>query len=259
MTESLFGGLIVVVILFYAARMLHLSNYWSGVLAGALPFLAYLGYSSQVAWMGGDVLAIHFVVFMATAAVLGVFGAIRQSKEKMHWAPKLIAAFFAGLVVFNAMLLSISMQGLPDSVAGWFLPNPDKQKLHTAFPGVVPHERNKLYEPHLQRIEEQRNLGWKLQIDGLDNIRSGVAGKIQVTVRDAQDQPVPVERVELSLWRMANSGDDRRQQLQALSAGKFGGDLLVPDPGRWLAEITVTRGTDTLVTQKSLFVDTQQP
>lgn len=253
-TETLFGGLLAVMALFAIARKLGLSNYWSSVLGGALPFLVYLGYSSFV-WQGGDMLAIHLAVFLATAAVLGVFGANRKEKEKMHWGPKLIAAFFGGLVVFMAVLLSISSHGLPDKLSGLFLPNPDKQRLHTAFPGVIPHDQNKLYEPHMQKIEAQRSLGWKLTLGGLDNLRSGTLGNITVNVQDAQGKLVAAEHVEVALWRMANSGDDRHLQLKPMSEGAFGGEILFPDPGRWLIEVTVTRGLDTFTIQRSLFID----
>lgn len=252
-TETLFGGLLAVMALFAIARKLGLSNYWSSVLGGALPFLVYLGYSSFV-WQGGDMLAIHLAVFLATAAVLGVFGASRNKKEKMHWAPRLIATFFGTLVVFMAILLSISSHGLPDKLSGLFLPNPDKQRLHTAFPGVIPHDQNKLYEPHMQKIAEQRNLGWTLELGGLDSLRSDTPGNITVKVQDAQGKPVAAEQVEVDLWRMANSGDDRHLQLKLQDGGVFSGELLIPDPGRWLIGVTVTRGQDTFTTKQSLFV-----
>lgn len=253
-TETLFGGLLAVMALFAIARQSGLSNYWSSVLGGALPFLLYLGYSSVV-WQGGDMLAIHLTVFFAAAAVLGVFGASRKIKEKMHWGPKLIAGFFAILVIFMALLLSIASHGLPDKLSGWFLPNPEQQRLHTAFPGVVPHDQNKLYEPHMKKIAEQRSLGWKLELGGLEQLRSGAPGHITVTVQDARGRRVAAEQVEVALWRMANSGDDRHLQLNPLGEGAFGGEIMIPDPGRWLIEVTVTRGPDTFTTRRSLFVD----
>src|SRR5665647_3839129 len=119
MTETLFGGLLLAVALFLGSRRLVLSNFWAGILSGALPFIAYLAYSARQ-WPGGDVLTIHFVVYLATAGVLMSFGGIQRKKQKMHWAPRLIIAFFVGLVIFNAALLSISMHGLPDSLANLY-------------------------------------------------------------------------------------------------------------------------------------------
>lgn len=255
-TETLFGGLLAVAGLFTLARRVGLSHYWSGILGGAFPFMAYLGYS-MVHWQGGDMLAIHLAVFMATAAVLGIFGAVRQGgRGKMHWAPKAIAIFFGLLVVFNAILLSVSSHGLPEKFSSWFLPNPENQRLHTAFPGVIPHDRNKLYEQHMKRVEEQRNLGWKVEIDGLDGVRSGTEVPVRMRVRDAEGQEVVADQVELIVWRMANSKDDQHLLLKPEGeAGLYGTALTLPNPGRWLIKINVTRGDDVFQMNRSLFVD----
>ncbi len=253
-TETLFGGLLAIVALYFTTRKLGLSNYWSAVLAGALPFLAYLGYSMSHGF-AGDVLAIHLAVFMATAGVLGVFGGMRREKGGMHWAPKLLIAFFAGLVVFNAGLLSISMHGLPQQVFDWFLPKPDKAvTVHTGFPGAVPHDRNKLYEPHLQRIEQQKNLGWKIAATGFDQLHQDKASEVTVVVEDKSGQPVTGAKVSLSLWRMANSADDQRLQLTEQAAGKYALPLKLADAGNWIAEIYIERGADTYLMQQPVSV-----
>ena len=122
-TETLFGGLLAVALIFFIARRLALSTYWSGILGAVLTFLAYLAYSAGQ-WPGIDVLAIHLVVFTATAAMLGIFSSLRQAKSKMHWAPKLIIAFFMLLVLINAALLSIATHGLPDSLSAWLVAQP---------------------------------------------------------------------------------------------------------------------------------------
>ena len=83
MTQTLFGGLLAVVFIFIIGRKLNLSSYWSAILAGLLPFLGYLGYGVSHP-QEGDVLAIHLVVFMATAAVLGVFSITWKKKKKKH-------------------------------------------------------------------------------------------------------------------------------------------------------------------------------
>jgi nitrogen fixation protein FixH len=254
MTETLFGGLLAVVLIFFVGRRFGLSNYWSGILGGALPFLAYLGLSAGH-WPDGDVLAIHLVVFMATAGVLGVFSSIRRHQEKMHWAPKLIIAFFVMLTVFNAVLLSISTHGLPDSVTAWFLPNQDKVRVHTAFPGVVPHDRNKLYEEHQQRVAEQRDLGWLVEIAGLEQLKSGIPAMLTIKVRDARGTPVIADAVTSIFWRMANSKDDRGHEMQVGQPGEYSAEITLPDPGRWIVHIDIRRGAESYQTQHSLLVD----
>ncbi len=252
-TETLFGGLIAVVALFFVARRLGLSYYWSSILAGALPFLGYLGFAMQQGF-GGDVLAIHFVVFMATAAVLGVFGNMQRKKEPMHWAPKLIIAFFVLLTLLMAGFLSIATNGLPDSIARLMLPNAGNQRTHTVFPGAVPHDRNQLYEPHLQRLEQQRNLGWSINAQGLDGIGENKPAAISISVKDKQGLPVEHAKVTLDLWRMANSKDDLKLELAERAPGEYAAQISLADAGNWIAEIYIERGEDSYLLQQPLTV-----
>ncbi|MEZ0232121.1 MAG: FixH family protein [Methylophilaceae bacterium] len=254
MTETLFGGLLLAAFLFFTSRRLGLSNFWAGILSGAIPFIAYICYSTRY-WPGGDVLAIHFAVYLATAGLLMVFGGMQQKKQSMHWGPKLIVGFFIGLVVLNASLLSIAMRGLPDSIAGIFLPNPDNQTVHTTFPGLIPHDRNKLYEPHLQQIEQQRNLGWQVSVDGFGVIKSKVGQTVKVTLRDANNQPIHGADIRLALWRMANSADDRKLSFKETGDGVYTAELLLPDEGRWITELYIQHGEDDFLKKQSLYVD----
>lgn len=251
-TETLFGGLIAVVVLFYLARRLRLSYYWSSILAGALPFLAYLGYSMRQG-LTGDVLAIHLVVFMASSAILGVFSHMQRKREPMHWAPKLLVAFFVFLTVMMAAFLSIATNGLPDSVAKWFLPKAP-QTTHTVFPGAVPHDRNQLYEPHLQRLEQQRNLGWSVDIQGLEGLKEDKPAEVRITVKDKQGNAVEHASVTLDLWRMANSKDDRKLQVAEQGAGSYAAQISLGDAGNWIAEIYIERGQDSYLIQRPLTV-----
>lgn len=254
LTETLFGGLLAVVLIFLLCRRYGLSAYWSGTLAGALPFLGYLGYVAGD-WPEGDVLAIHLVVFMAGAGVLGVFSSVRRNKEKLHWAPKLIIAFFLLLVVINAGLVSIATHGVPDRIAGWLLPRGGEETVHTVFPGVVPHDRNKLYEPRQQQVAQQRELGWQLEFSGLDGMHSGKAVPVTLRVVDAAGEPVVAERVLMGFWRMANSKDDQLLSLAMVEPGVYRAELTLPDPGRWLMEIGIARGQDIYETRRALEVE----
>ena len=108
----------------------------------------------------------------------------------MHWAPKILVAFFVSLVFFNAGLLYVSMHGLPENIFGWILPNPEHQKVHTAFPGAVPHDHNNLYEPHLQRVQQQRDLGWNVVLLNIDAIHQDAATSVTVHLKDKEGAPL---------------------------------------------------------------------
>ncbi len=241
MTETLFGGLAVAAVLFFVVRKVGLSNFWAGILSGVLPFIAYIAYSTQH-WPGGDVLTIHFAVYLANAGLLIVFGGMQKKKESMHWAPKLIIAFFVGLVLLMAILLSISSRGLPDGLVRLVLPNPSNGQVHTGFPGVIPHDRNKLYESHVQDIEQQKNLGWHLDVQGLDALKNNLASNVVVKLSDKQNQPIIAATVTIELWRLANSADDQTIQFSETKPGEYHATLRLSDEGSWLTDLEIVKG-----------------
>ena len=241
MTETLFGGLAVAAVLFFVVRKVGLSNFWAGILSGVLPFIAYIAYSTQH-WPGGDVLTIHFAVYLANAGLLIVFGGMQKKKESMHWAPKLIIAFFVGLVLLMAILLSISSRGLPDGLVRLVLPNPSNGQVHTGFPGVIPHDRNKLYESHVQDIEQQKNLGWHVDVQGLDALKNNLASNVVVKLSDKQNQPIIAATVTIELWRRANSADDQTIQFSETKPGEYHATLRLSDEGSWLTDLEIVKG-----------------
>jgi len=241
MTETLFGGLAVAAVLFFVVRKVGLSNFWAGILSGVLPFIAYIAYSTQH-WPGGDVLTIHFAVYLANAGLLIVFGGMQKKKESMHWAPKLIIAFFVGLVLLMAILLSISSRGLPDGLVRLVLPNPSNGLVHTGFPGVIPHDRNKLYESHVQEIEQQKSLGWHVDVQGLDALKNNLASNVVVKLSDKQNQPIIAATVTIELWRLANSADDQTIQFSETKPGEYHATLRLSDEGSWLTDLEIVKG-----------------
>ncbi|WP_334107765.1 FixH family protein [Methylobacillus sp.] len=252
-TETLFGGLIFAIALYFLLRAVRFSNFWAAVLSGAIPFLLYIVYSAQH-WAGGDVLAIHFAIFLANAGLLGVFGGMKQKKQSLHWGPKIIIGFFIFLVISNAVLLSVAGRGLPDRLTSFFLPNPDSQRVHTAFPGVMPHDRNKSYQPHLEQIQQQQALGWQIRLQGVADLEPGVLQRLVARITDENDHVVSRAEVTLNFWRMANSRDDKTYTLQEQMAGEYVAEVLLPDSGRWVAEILVKQGDKRYRKQESLFI-----
>ena len=240
MTETLFGGLIVAALLFFVVRRAGLSNFWAGVLSGILPFIVYVAYSTQF-WPGGDVLTIHFAVYLANAGLLIVFGGMQKKKESMHWAPKLIIAFFMGLVLLMAILLSISTRGLPEALARLVLPNPSKGQVHTGFPGVIPHDNNKLYESHLQDIAQQKHLGWNVDVHGLDALKNNLASNVVIKLFDKQNQPIIAATVTIELWRLANSADDQTINFSEVEPGVYHAMVRLSDEGLWFTDLEIVK------------------
>ena len=252
-TETLFGGLIIAWVLFYLARKSSLSVFWSSIMSAALPFIAYLFYANQH-WAGGDVLAIHVAVLISNAGLLMVFA--KPQKEKMHLFPKLIIAFFFALAVLNASLLSIASKGLPDNIAKFLLPNvDDDEPVHTGFPGVVQHDKNKSYQPHLQRINAQQALGWHIEWLDKKKLIVGLPQTIAVQLLDANNQPIQNAKVTMELLRFANQADDQTVSMQAQKPGEYQAELLLSQPGRWQITITAEREKDFFQTSKMIFTE----
>lgn len=241
MTETLFGGLVVAAILFFIVRKAGVSNFWAGILSGVLPFIAYIVYSTKY-WPGGDVLTIHFAVYLANAGLLIVFGGMQKKKESMHWVPKLIVGFFIGLVLLNAIFLSISTRGLPDFLTRSILPHPENKQVHTGFPGIIPHDKNKLYESHVQDIEQQKNLAWTVDVQGLDRLKNNLASNVVIKLLDKQHQPIVAATVTIELWRMANSRDDQTIQFSETKPGEYHATIRLNDEGLWLTDLEIVKG-----------------
>lgn len=251
-TETLFGGLILAWGLFYACRMGKLSIFWASIISGAVPFLAYLAYAN-IHWGGGDVLAIHLALFMANAGLLMVFN--KPQKEKMHLFPKLIIGFFVSLVVLNAGLLSIASKGLPDRFASWLLPNPDHETVHTGFPGILEHDNNKSYIPHLNRINAQRALGWHIEWVNATHLKVNTPQTIAIKLLDAQNKPILNAKVQIVLSRFANQADDLKLTLLPTKTGQYEAMILLKYPGRWQITTIAELGEDVFQTSKMLFTE----
>ncbi len=178
----------------------------------------------------------------------------RMDTRKMHWAPKLITLVFVVLALLLALLAVISSHGVPQGLLRWLLPNQEGERLHTAFPGVIPHDQNSLYEPHLKKMAEQSQLGWQVDLAGFDQLHVASPGKVTLSVHDASGKPV-AGQVDVALSRVANSNDDRHVQLKSQGDGVFSGEILISSAGRWLIGVTVRRGAESYTTQRSLTID----
>lgn len=243
------------VLLFAGLRFLSPGKFWASIVSAIVPLAAYLTYVSQH-WAGGDVLAIHLVVYLVTAALLMVLST-RSSKQRWHWAPKLITAFFVFLILFNAVFLNIASRGLPQSITNRLLPNPEKQAIHTGFPGLVPHDRNKLYEPHLQRIEAQNKLGWQISTKSLYQLQPGIRMPVILDIRQADGRPLTQAKVNLGFWRMANSRDDIHSNLLEIEAGRYSAHVQLMQSGRWIADLSIAHKDGDFHQQYRLMLEAQ--
>lgn len=239
---TLFGGLAAVLVLYAIGGAFRgLSPILRAVLAGVIPLVAYFVLLIG-RWPGLDVAAIHISVFLAAALVLFALTQFRQrSAGRMHWAPKLLIAFFVGLVFLNATLLHIATKGLPGPVARWWLGG-DGGTVYSGFSGVVAHDQGaaKAVSSELSQAYRESQVGWQVEVSGLEG--DGLTHPMQVRVRDRTGLPVERVQAELHVSRPGAAAPAVMLPLDAVEAGVYIGALTLPAAGRWLAELRLMQG-----------------
>jgi nitrogen fixation protein FixH len=241
---TLFGGLAAVLVLYAAGGWIRgLSPVLRALLAAGIPLLAYFA-GIVGRWPGLDVRAIHISVFIAAGLMLYMTSQYRQrSPGRMHWAPKLLIAFFAGLAVINATLLYIATQGLPQPLAQRWLGGAGTGRIYSGFSGVVEHgqEAAKAVSSALNQRHSESQLGWQVSVRGLLEA-GGMRRSVQVQVIDRTGLPVTGLAAELWLSRPGAAEAEQKQALAATAAGEHAGLLTLPASGRWLVELRLNQG-----------------
>jgi len=262
MFETLFGGALAIIVVYFLLRAFGVSNYWRGVISGVVPVIGYLALSTSN-WPGGDVISMHMAVYLATATVLTVIGARKQGETKrLHWGPKVIIVFFLVLFVIDGTLLVVSGQGVPQAVAKWMLPPAKKTShaAHTAFSGVVPHgeEAAKSINQFLANTDKQDKLGWQVSVAGLEKIIQGRQASVAVTARGADGQPLRGAVTAMALLRPGMAQPAQILDLVEMEPGVYRSPITVAQSGLWLAAIRLQRTNERYEVQQQLDVSATQ-
>lgn len=248
MFQTLFGGALLIIVLYYLLRVFGVSNYWRGVISGIVPAIGYMAYAT-VHWPGGDVMSMHIAVYLATATVLTVIGGRKAAEAKrLHWGPRIIIVFFLGLFVVDGVLLLVSGQGVPPAVAKWLLPPAKKnaQVAHTAFSGVVPHgeEAAKTVSQFMASTDKQNRLGWQVSVSGLEHLVHGGQANIALNASEADGRPLRGATVVLAMLRPGLAQPEQIISLVETDAGIYRGQLSLTLPGLWVAVVRLQRAND---------------
>lgn len=241
---TLFSGLGAVLALYaLLGRVRSLHPMLRALLAGLVPLTAYF-ILIVGGWPGLDVAAIHISVFLAAALVLYAVTQFRKSSERLHWAPKILIAFFIGLVFFNAGLLYVSNAGLPVGLATWWLGG-NGQAVHSGFAGVVPHGENaaRAVSSELARTHRESQSGWRVETEGLDG--EAAVRPVVIRVRDRTGLPVDDARVEIRVSRPGASESGHTEMFGMTAPGVYAGDVSLPGKGRWLVDLSLSRAGET--------------
>jgi nitrogen fixation protein FixH len=258
MTLTLFGGAALIALLYFGLRLAGVSNYWRGVISGALPTLAFIFYSLGH-WPGADVVALHLAMYVATAIVLTLTGDRKAGGAQLplHWIPKIIIGFFLTLVVLMASFVSIAISGLPPSIAKWTMPNVGGKQVYTAFSGEVPHDEAaaKVISQYMKKSRQQIQLGWRIEVAGLDELRLGKAGEVTVSASDSAQQPIEGAVVTLTLSHPGDAADKGKStSLSNFAPGRYRAQVGMDGSGQWVAVLQIERGQDRFETAKEIII-----
>ncbi len=252
---TLFGGMLATALLYWAARRGGLSNFWAATLACALPVFAYLGHALTVL-PGLDVVTLHVVAFPTVSLLLyQLYGEKARHGQAMHWAPKLMVAFFVALTVLFSGFVYIASNGLPPMLASWLLPGAAGKNLHTGFAGVVEHggEAAKGIGQHLKVDERLARLGWEVEVAGLHGLAAGQPREISVQVRDRQRRGLDGLQVHLALGRPGQPAAEGTA-LAGTGDGSYRGTLTAATAGTWVAYLTLAGRGEPLTLEHTLEV-----
>lgn len=241
--DTLSGGVVLVAFLHFALGRAGVSAYWRGVVAGAVPSFAILGYS-LFRHMTLDRVSIHLAIYLATATVLSMIASSRDKNKSagMHWSIKIMIVFFVILFIVDGIFVSVSTNGLPPSVAAWFLPNASKHVVYTGFTGVTRHDNNAAAAEsrELKEVAELQKLGWKIEIDGVSHLQNGKQNDVTVKMADPQGIPVDGAQIRMIFLRSDTQAIQSTLDLKQVHDGEYAGVLAVPDVGNWILRTIIT-------------------
>jgi nitrogen fixation protein FixH len=256
LTATLFGGAVLIVLLYFGLRLAGVSNYWRGVISGSLPTLAFIAYSMNH-WPGGDGMALHIALYLATAIVLTLTGGRKAAAGgKVHWFPLILIGCFVLLAFLQAIFLTISTRGLPSPVASLILPNASGKTVYTAFSGEVPHDQEaaKTVSQYMNKTLQQRELAWQIEVAGLDHLRTDRAQEITVSAKDRLQQPLDNATVHVTFTRPAAAAAAHTADLGPAGPGRYQGRIRLDQPGQWVAVLTIQRGQDSFESAKEILI-----
>lgn len=250
---TIFGGMLLTVLLYGGGRALRLSNFWAAVLACALPSFAYVAYAVAV-WPGLDVVTIHVVAYPTVAVLLyQLYGNKSGHELNVHWAPKLMIIFFVLITVIFGGFVYIAGQGLPPALARLILPGAKDKNIHTGFAGVVAHGEDaaKGIGHHLGMEARLARLGWRLEVEGLDGLSPDRKETVRVKVTGPDGRGVENVAVKLLLGRPGQASG-QTFDLAGEGDGRYRVSAALPAAGAWLATLRMESGSERIVLERAV-------
>jgi len=238
---TMFGGMLLTAVIYFACRRLTLSNFWAAALSAGLPSAAYIVFASRE-WPGLDIVTINIIAYPTVAVILyQLYGT--KPDAHLHWAPKLLIGFFLILTVLLGTFVYISTNGLPVSVARMLLPGAKGHTVHTGFSGVVEHGEDAArgISQHMKMDATLESLGWRVDIAGVDTLSAEVERRVTISLNHRDGTPVRSAQVAVALARPGQPAP-APLPLQETDPGRYQSPLRLSGGGKWTAFIDIDLG-----------------
>lgn len=234
-------------------RLTPLGGKQAAVLVALVTITAVVLYS-LVKWPGADVLAMYIAVLGVTAYLTGIVSSSYERRRTedagrqrwFHWGPAAIIIFFLALFALDGVLVTISQQGLPPTVAEALLPKSyDSEHVQSVFPGTIARDYQKkedLYNAYLEQVKRQNERGWKVDKGWLKKPVEGEPAVFQVRVKEADEAPVQFAQVSGVFLRPSDSRKDTAFEMKEIEPGLYRAVLSLPEPGMWDLMLNIRRG-----------------
>ncbi len=258
-SETLFGGGLLVVLLYFSLRMFKAPTYWRMIISLLVPTVAYAFYASNH-WPGGDMVTMHIVFYLAVGYVSGLVGSQMGKRKKQRTEPWPIAivTFFVVLIILQATFLVVARRGIPVQMAAWFLPEASHHAVYTAFSGVVAHGElaAKGVPQHLRsRYALVHKLGWNLRIHSLSSATQNRPVLVTIEVTTIKTgQPVNGITASLVLRYGGFSPKTHKVILRERSPGIYGALVTFDETGSWEYMLTLSVGQKVYETSNRVLV-----
>lgn len=250
---SIFGGMFLTALVYGVSRRLRLSNFWAAVSAAAMPSLAYMIYAVFL-WPGLDVVTMHVIAYPTVAVLLfQLYGEKGSQFAGVHWAPKLMIAFFLALTVVLGGFVYIAGQGLPPALASLLLPNAQGRTVHTGFAGVVEHGEDaaKTIGQHRKMDHKLAQLGWQVEVVGVGGLQPGRSSEVSILLRGRNGEAIQDARVQLELGRPGQK-PEQSIALPWRGADTYRAQAGLPAGGAWLATLVLEARGERIVLEHGI-------
>lgn len=261
---SLGIGVIVAIasfIIFY--KFIHFSAPKSGFLSAAVVLGAYIPLAI-ISWPGGDVFAIHLAIFGVVSYMMGMITHYReqalneeQRKKWFHWIPATFFAFFLVVVTVNMTLVTLATKGMSPELLQWLLPTDEGRDISSQFPGVVSHdyhEKEALYNAYLERLNKQKERGWKVKQGWLVSPEQDKSAVFQIEAVDKEGRVLTGLDVNLKFFRPSDYRKDKEFTMKEVMDGIYQQEVTFILPGNWDVVIMLKRADDVHEIRGSTFV-----